>query len=138
MPFFSFSIMTPKDTSKEKKYKTAITLSPGIIHQVNVTNHRGNRGVVHLTVEHEHHQIFPLGEDEDFHGDGLEISFRDFHELKEGHAVLDVFTWNESTNYEHEFIIQFGVLPKWILLGYTVATKIVEGAKGLLGGWKDV
>lgn len=138
MPFFSFSIDTPKDTAKDTPLKTAITLNPGIIHQVNVYNHRGNRGTVHLAIEHEHHQIFPLGKTEDFHGDGLEISFKDFYELKEGHNVLDVYTWNDSTKYSHEFIVQFGVLPRWILLGYTVATRIVEGAKGLLGGWKEL
>lgn len=116
MPFFSFSINTAKTYKKTNKLKTAIKLTPGIIHQVNIYNWRGNRGTVHLIVEHEHHQIFPVGEGQDYHGDGLRIGFKDFYELKEGHAVLDVYTWNTSTKYSHEFIVSFGVLPKSVLL----------------------
>lgn len=138
MPFFSFSIVTPKNTPKEKKLKTPLTLSPGVIHQVNVYNWRGNRGVVHLVIEHEHHQIFPLGKNEDFHGDGLEISFKEFNELKKGHAVLDAYTWNDSTLYEHEWIVQFGILPRWVLLPITALQKIHAEIMKLGTGWKEI
>ena len=63
---------------------------------------------------------------------------KDFFELKGGHNVLDAYTWNTSTKYSHEVIVQFGVLPKWVLIPQLLVKKVYAGLEGLIGKWKEI
>ena len=116
MPFFSFSIDTPKETAWSDKQKTKIKLCPGIIHRVVVRVPPGSRGTLHVFVSHHLHQIVPCSSGEDFHGDDMNIDYREFYPLAGLDTQLDVYTWNASTVYDHEVILMFGVLPEWVLM----------------------
>lgn len=136
--YFSFSITTPAETWETEKKETILSLRTGVIHHVRISIPPGPRGVAHIHINHMLKQLYPLNTNEDIHGDGEVIYFNDFYELHRGYTELKAYTWNDSTKHPHEFIVQFGVLPRWILLGYSVATKIAEGAKGLIGRWKEL
>lgn len=133
MPFFSFSITTPLNTPRAAKKKTEMSLSPGIIHRVRVRIPPGSKGLLHCIIWHHLHQIAPLGEGQDFHGDDEIIDYQDFYPIKGLDTRLDAYTWNESTNYDHEIILQFGVLPRWVLVPYAVGEKLMNAWNALVG-----
>lgn len=136
--YFSFSITTPANTAESDKKKTKLKLSAGIIHQVHIANHRGNRGTLHLQIFQGGHQVYPLNSDGDFHGDGVNITFKDFFELKRGLNILTAKTWNDSTSYPHECICEFGILPRWVLLPFAIAEKVKSGIETLIGKTKEI
>lgn len=116
MPFFSYSIDTPKDTPFSDKQKTKIKLCPGIIHRVAIKIPPGSRGTLHVYVSHHLHQIVPCSSGEDFHGDDVNVDYQEFYPLSGLDTQLDVYTWNLSEDYDHEVILMFGVLPEWVLI----------------------
>jgi len=118
MPFFAFSIDTPRETTRSDKQKTKIKLCPGIIHRVVVRIPPGSRGTLHVFVSHHLHQIVPCSSGEDFHGDDMHIDYREFYPLRGLDTQLDVYTWNTSTEHDHEVILMFGVLPEWVLMPF--------------------
>jgi len=138
MPFFSFSITTLANTAKASAEKTKITLCPGVIHLVRVRIPPGSAGLLHCYINHHLHQIAPANAGEDFHGDNDPIEYREWYELEGQDTELEVVTWNEDDTYEHEVLIQLGVLPAEVLLPYAVATaqqSIVDDLKGI---WKEI
>ena len=135
MSYYSFSITTPKNTAKTDKKKTVITLGSGVIHNVRVRIPPGSRGVLHCQVNHHLHQIAPTGEEDDFHGDDENITYKEFYEIKGTDTKLDVLTWNTSTKYEHEIILQFGVLPKWVVVPYAIAQTAKNAWSKMIGSW---
>uniref|UniRef100_A0A6H1ZT46 Uncharacterized protein n=1 Tax=viral metagenome TaxID=1070528 RepID=A0A6H1ZT46_9ZZZZ len=135
MSYYSFSITTPKNTPKTAKQKTGITLGSGVIHNVRVRIPPGSRGLLHCQVNHHLHQIAPTGEEDDFHGDDEDITYKEFYEIRGTDTVFDVLTWNESTKYEHEIILQLGVLPSWVLIPYAIAQTAKNAWDKMVGVW---
>jgi len=133
MGYFSFTITTPKNTSKSHKQTTRIKLSVGVIHTVRVSIPGGQKGVNHTQILHNKTHIAPSNSAEDFHGDGEEINYKEYHALGVNDTVLNVLTWNVSTKYEHVVIISFGLLPKWLVTPLRVIDKITEAISGLIG-----
>jgi len=132
MPFFSYSITTLKSTAETSKKKTVMTLSPGVIHRVRIRIPPGSQGLLHCHVNHHLHQIEPSNTGEDFYGDDEIIEYDEFYELKGTDTQLSAYTWNEDTEHDHKIIVQFGVLPKWVLLPQLVAqqvSRVWEGVK---------
>lgn len=138
MAFFSFSIVTDANTAATAMKHTVITLSPGVIHRVRVRIPPGQKGVCHCFINHHLHQLWPVNAGEDFHGDDESIDFQEFYEMGGLDTKLDVYTWNTSENYEHEMILQFGILPRYIVAPFLVAQKIKKAFEGLLGKTKEV
>lgn len=133
MGYFSFTITTPKNTSKSDKKVTSIKLSVGVIHTVRISIPGGQKGVCHTQILHNKTHIAPTNSSDDFHGDGEEINYKEYHVLGVNDTHLKVLTWNVSTKYEHKVIISFGLLPKWLVAPLRMVDKIGEAISGLIG-----
>ena len=137
MPFFSFSISTEANRSKANALSTKLLLCPGIIHRINVRIPPGSEGLLHCQIKHGLYQISPT-RDGDWHGDDERITYREFYDLNGGPFELVTFTWNDDDTYPHEIIIGFGVLPRWVLLPFVIASKIKKVFQTLIGKEKEV
>ncbi len=137
MPFFSFSITTSANTSKANADRTPLLLCPGVIHRINVRIPPGSEGLLHCHINHGIYQISPT-RGNDWHGDDERISYREFYDLNGGPFEITAFTWNDDDTYPHELILGFGVLPRWLMLPFTVANKITNAFKSLIGKEKEV
>lgn len=133
MSYFSFTITTPKNTSKSDKKVTNIKLSVGVIHTIRISIPGGQKGVAHTQILHSKTHIAPTNSSDSFSGDGEEINYKEYHVLGINDTVLKVLTWNVSTKYEHKVIISFGLLPKWLVTPLKVLDKITEAFNGLIG-----
>jgi len=116
MSFFWFALSAPKNTSLANAIETTLTLHHGIIHRIVVIIPSGHAGLMHLKIYDALHGVYPNSADETFHGDNIVLSFRDWYELKPQTSILQAKYWNLDDTYEHEMIIGFGILPKWVLL----------------------
>jgi len=137
MPFFSFSITTSANTSKANANRTPLLLCPGVIHRIDVRIPPGSEGLLHCHINHGIYQISPTRSG-DWHGDDERITYREFYDLNGGPFEITVFTWNDDDAYPHEIILGFGVLPRWLMLPFTVANKITNAFKSLIGKEKEV
>ena len=137
MPYFSKSITTAANKSKANADKTPFLLTPGVIHRVDVRIPPGSEGLLHCHINHGIYQIAPT-RDGDFHGDDERISYREHYDLGGGPFELTLHTWNEDDTFPHEIILGFGVLPRWLMLPFTVANKISNAFKSLIGKEQEV
>lgn len=132
MPYFSKSITTEKKGDEGDVKAIKLLLAPGVIHRVDVRIPPGCAGLLHCHVNHGKHQISPT-RDGDWHGDDERISYKEHYDLAGGPYELTIHTWNEDEKYQHEIIVGFGVLSSWVLLPLTVANKINNAFKALIG-----
>jgi len=132
MSFYSYSILTAAKTGETTKKKTPMILGPGVIHWVRIRIPPGSQGLLHCHVNHHVHQIIPSNDDGNFFGDDEIIEYDEFYELKAPLTTVDAYTWNDDTEHDHTMILQFGVLPKWVLLPQLFAqqvSRVWEGVK---------
>lgn len=116
MPFFSFTIETEKNTPASNPKKTSVRVSAGVLHRVVIRVPPGPRGTLSFFVAHHLHQIIPTSSGEVVSGDDMNIDYDEFYPLFGTDTLLDVYSWNVSTLYDHSFILMFGILPEWVLL----------------------
>ena len=92
-----------------------MTLTAGIIHQVDVLFQKDAAHLINVQIYHGGHQLWPTNPDSSLKGDATIISFREFYELKGAFNDLHALIWWADTETLYEVIIQFGVLPKRII-----------------------
>lgn len=132
MPFFLKSVTTAANTARADAVVTKLLLAPGVIHRVDVRIPPGCAGLLHCHVNHGIYQISPT-RDGDWHGDDERISYNEHYDLSGGPYEVTIHTWNLDETYEHEIIVGVGVLSSWVLLPLTIANKISNGFKSLIG-----
>jgi len=65
----------------------------------------------------------------------MNIDYREFYPLRGLDTQLDVYTWNTSTEHDHEVILMFGVLPEWVLMPFMKPPEVYD-VKGL--GFEEI
>lgn len=131
--YFSFSIVTPANIPKRESKITYIPLRPGVIHIVSIQIPPGHRGLAHLKITHMLKQLYPLNSNEDIHGDGVKLEFKEFYELFPHFEDLKAHTWNEDEENTHEFIIGIGILPRKLLLPFEAPAFTEKLYEGMIG-----
>ncbi|TSA39880.1 hypothetical protein D4Q85_00665 [bacterium] len=131
--YYSFAIETDAETAKADATETKLKLNAGVIHQVRIRNHEGNRGTVHISLWHQGRQIWPGNNDDDFHGDGLNIEWTEFYELIPALETITARTWNDSTLFSHEVVVDFAVLPRWVVAPLLETAETTGGFGTLVG-----
>ncbi len=92
-----------------------MTLTAGIIHQVDVLFQKDAAHLINVQIYHGGHQLWPTNPGSSLKGDSTVISFREFYELKGSSNDLHALIWWEDTETLKEVIIQIGILPKKII-----------------------
>jgi hypothetical protein len=136
--YYSFSITTEKDVDEGDPTKTELKLTAGIIILVRIRNHKGNRGTLHLRLFKGGHCIWPQNPDGDFLGDGIDLSWTEFYEVKKDDNILVAHTWNDSDVYAHECIVDFAILPRWVALPLLIGQGISSTLSQLIGAVKEL
>ena len=137
MPYFSFSITTEKGKTEANADRTPLLLSTGVIHHVDVRIPPGSEGLLHCKINHGLYQISPT-RDGDWHGDDERVSYTEHYDLGGGPLELTAFTWNDDELFDHEIILGFGVLPRWVLLPFTIVNKVKNAVQALIGMEREV
>lgn len=109
--FYSYTVTAHKDKDETEAEKTVLPLGWGILHYVGIYIPPGHVGLAHLRICRALNQVIPRNVEGSIHGDDVYISFGDFLFLKEPPFQFEAWAWNLATDYDHDFIIHFSVLP---------------------------
>jgi hypothetical protein len=113
--FYSFPYTTVSGDIVSAKHRMEMTLSAGIIHQVDVLFQKDAAHLINVQIYHGGHQLWPSNPGQALKGDATVISFREFYEIKGSFNDLHALIWWEDTETTKEVIINIGILPKKII-----------------------
>lgn len=113
--FFEYHITVPKETTESAPQKLTVNLTLGVIHLIELVPWGFAVDILHTRIERFHSPVFPvnLGEQVSFVG-GL-VAGRVYYEIDKRPTTLVIYSWNDSTQYEHSFTVRFWMLPKEII-----------------------
>jgi hypothetical protein len=129
--FYTFPYTVTANDIVTAKHREEMTLTAGIIHQVDILFQKDAAHKINVQIFHGGHQIWPTNRGSSIKGDATVISFREFYELKGAVNDLHALFWTIDTGVLYEVIIQIGILPKRIIqpLSFDELVSSIAGLK---------
>jgi len=109
---FNSRITTPANTAELTPLRTTLKCTQGLIYQVDVFFPPGSSGLMGVQIRNQNVSLYPRNRDEWFIGDNNFLSFPDVFELFIDSNIIEIFTYNVDTDYEHLVQISIGILSK--------------------------
>lgn len=131
--FYDFAITVKTTHTEASPKEQVLKLTHGVIHRVELGFPSGCAGLVRVKLLHEEHQLYPTNPDGYFASDDYNIPINDYYELYTEPYSLKFIGYAVGTSYDHTIIVRIGVLPEEVLKPTTLATRIVEAFKTLIG-----
>lgn len=107
---FNFKLTIPAETEQDEPEQLIMPMSYGIITQVGITIPDGHKETAKLRIKYHEVQLYPLNRGEWYKGDGCSIEFEDRFPFIVEPYELKAEGYNESTLYEHGFLMNFNVM----------------------------
>lgn len=127
---FPYTITVPKNTTTAAPYTKILPLRKGIITHVQVIVPPGPMDLTGLVLLYHEFQLYPLVQEEYYHGDDVDIPFDDEQEILVVPYELKAIAWNLDDTYDHEFIVAFSMKrPEDV----TTSTRSLQDLKDLVG-----
>ena len=104
-------ISTPKDTTEAAPLVTKLKLTRGRLTGGQIYFPSGPAGTLHFLAKIGTHQILPFNTGENFRLDDAVMSFTLGIKLTEQPFIIDLVTWNDSTQYAHVCTVSFSLVP---------------------------
>ena len=98
-----------------------MSLSAGIIHQVDVLFPDNADHNIRVQIFDSSFQLWPSNRNATIRGDATVVSFRDFYELTAHNNVLTVKAWWADTETACTVFVQMGLLPRAVLQPFSLA-----------------
>lgn len=119
--FYSWPITVAAGNTVANKANVRMTMSAGVIHQVDFLFPDGCDHNIRVQVFDSLFQLWPSNRNATIRGDATVVSFRDFFEMKSAKNVLTAVAWWADTETAKTIFIQVGVLPRAILQPFSLA-----------------
>ena len=113
--FYAFHYDVQATDLVTNKHRIDMTLTAGIIHQVDILFENGCNYDVAIQIFKGATQLFPTNPGESFRGNATVISFREFLEIKGAVNEFHADVWTEDTANTGMIVIQFGILARDII-----------------------
>ena len=109
---FTKYISTPKNTGETGPLVTTIKLTRGRLTGGFLYFPAGAAGTLHFLARVGKHQIIPFNTGENVRLDDCLLNLSLGIDLLEPPYVIDLVTWNDSTEYAHVLTVGFSIHPK--------------------------
>lgn len=119
--FYSYELEAPLSTGVGAKKEIEMSMSAGIIHQVDVLFPDTADHEIAVQVWDRNLQMWPSNRGAKIRGDATVVSFRDFYEMKGANNVLTAKAWRLSTGDAVTIFVHIGVLPRSVLQPFSLA-----------------
>lgn len=119
--FYSWEVEVAAGNISSNKKEIELSMSAGIIHQVDVLFPDAADHNVRVQVWDRNLQMWPSNRGATIRGDATVVSFRDFYEMKGANNVLTAKAWWEDTETACSIFVQIGVLPRSVLQPFSLA-----------------
>jgi len=113
--FFEYHITVDEDTSQAEPDELEVTLTLGVIHQIELIPWGYAVDILHTRIERFHSPIFPVNLGACISFAGKPVVGRVYYEIDRRPTTLVITSWNDSTLYPHSFTVRFWMLPKEII-----------------------
>ena len=130
--FYVQEIITDANTPASTPKETRLKVWAGVIHRCEVMFPPGPAGLLHVTISHGGHQIYPSNELQNFASDSETVGFNDYYQLQPGLNLMIIRTWNVDETFAHTCRVRLGVMPSWIVSPYMQFTGINSSLRRLL------
>lgn len=107
---FNSIIDTPANTTKNDPLRTDLKCVEGLIYQVEFYFPPGSSGLLGIQIRNQNVSLYPRNRESWFIGDNLRISFPDLYELRLTNNILEIFTYNTDTDYDHQIQVSIGIV----------------------------
>lgn len=119
--FYSYELEAPASTGVGAKKSIEMSMSAGIIHQVDVLFPDTADHEIAVQILDSSVQLWPSNRGAKIRGDATVVSFRDFYEMKIDNNILTAKAWRLSTGDAITVFIHIGVLPRSVLQPFSLA-----------------
>jgi len=113
--FYSKNISVTAATTEITAVMTNLTLSSGIIHQLDFVFPKNDDKDIYVQVFVGGRQITPSNSEDAIRASNTIISTREFYEMPKGSSTITIKAWNTHATDAFVIAVNIGVLPKKIL-----------------------
>jgi len=106
---YSKNIEIPTNTEQDDPSTLLLNLCYGIIRQIDIGFPAGCHGLVGIKLKRGLHSLFPVGEQNWFTGDDVNISFDEQYMLLYEPFHLSIEAYNLDDTYNHTIVFRIGV-----------------------------
>lgn len=107
---FIYDIPIPALTTEDDPETVLCKVSAGVVKKVMVGFPPGPRGLAHIRILYQNHQVWPTNQDGDFAWDNFVYEFDAEFRVEGVPYAFKVIAWNEDDTYSHTPIVGFNVL----------------------------
>jgi len=119
-------------TTEAAPVKIDLKVWRGVIHQFDLVFPSGCAGLVYTRLMHGSHPVIPSNADQKLSGDGIQISGKEFYDLKDETNTLTIYAWSPNASYDHTITWRLYVLDDKYLLPVGATEGILESLKTLV------
>lgn len=101
-----------------------IKISKGVIAWVSVLFPSGCHNMVHCTIYHHEHQVFPSAEGMSIIGDRVPIEWNEYYECYQPPYELKIRAWGVGCTYDHLVTVRLAILPRKAIMALAVVDAI--------------
>jgi len=113
------------------KKEQVIKIAHGIITWVSIFFPPGCHNLVHCTIYHHEHQVFPSTEGMSIVGNAGAVRWIEYYESYQPPYELKVKSWGVSCSYDHTIAVRIAVLPRKAVIALAIVDAI-RAAFGML------
>tara|TARA_Y100000310_G_scaffold154415_1_gene153983 strand:- start:10044 stop:10481 length:438 start_codon:yes stop_codon:yes gene_type:complete len=110
--------------TKTAKLEETFDIAKGIITFVSVLFPAGCHNLVHFTLYHREHPIFPSIEGQSIVANAATVEWSEYYEVYQPPFKLKVKAWGDSLSYQHQLTVRIAVLPRKAVSQFAVADSI--------------
>jgi len=137
MAIYTAKLTVPAGTPRDSPVSVSVDLAKAVLTRILVRIPPGHCAVTGLRILYGRLQLWPEERGTWLSGDDETLTWDEYFELPHDPTRLTIEGYNESTEYEHSFLIRFATLPKRIALWQLALSRFVEAFRKLTGiGWK--
>ncbi len=129
---YTADITTAANTSKVDALRTRLTVTKGLVYQVEFDAPFGSAGLLHCQVFDGGHQLWPSSLDASFNSPGFVISFADTYLKKVAPFRFDIMTWNLDDSLEHFMQVRIGLVSEAAFIARFMPTVAIAEAQRVL------
>lgn len=130
---YSINVSTTKNTIQSSAKHTKIYLSRGVITKWDIFFPIGSEGSTRFRVTRGSDEILPRNSNGYIAGNEANFSFPEHYFLREAPYILDIYSWNLDTGFDHEFLLYISIIPFRALYPFSRYYAEVEREEELIG-----
>jgi len=132
---YQASLLIPKNTSKNSPYRHVMSISKGLVYQVNIIIPPGASGLAGIKINDGGYQVWPTTLDHWFFGDGMQLSFGESYVKESAPYEFLIYGYNIDDTYDHNLSVLIAMVSKDIFMARFLPNLAIDMQKQM---WSEL